>query len=707
VGCCLAVPAIGFSINFIHASVTGAWQPASGATLAAFLILAAALILPSCSADLWRAADGGRKSFAFTALAAVSAVTIVVLGTSGGMAARPWLLHHRSQATPFKVHLTPEAVEGRVVLVRVFTPDPLLTQEMRMVLEGPDENNPEHRQIPRGYARQPWPTYFVFPHPSPATQPWTDFGSAKQTLIAFVLPTETLANEAYRRLGSRPLEDFDVDPQKPETMTCRLFDVSDDEGRRYAGSLRFSAHLVRERHPRWAEVKGKSPTDSLNTLELNWEVRTALPAALRLSHRWRDGGSEMMAVFDPSTPTIPVSVLLYKISDTRVGMRTKLGDQPNTKEFDGDYTALADEVRSVSWSGRLKTERDWDIELCRVAGSPVYLHIADPQPPVPVGHVEKHPAGSADPQWVGVDYLGSKRQRPPSADSFTSQWLIRAARPGYAVLTNPDGSTIVSPLMQSEDRGPYSVSYTVDLRVNNEASTEVRQVLGDNATLDVQFVPYDPFWRWVDISAAGGTTRRGGEMTLHRLGPAESKAVTVRVVDAMPLKGPSDIFTGKLLDTDGKPIAQRRVSIVLPDQQPGKPASWTMTTRHDGTCPLVLPVGTPFRVMLPRDGTWEGPMSQEQLIGEPGGPENPPRERPEGELIIRVDGDQVEVRFEEVKATQDQTPHPEPQNDAARRETSNPDLLKQAPDLPFIAWQPRDLRSPNEPAYRADGTLAD
>ncbi len=202
VGCCLAVPAISFSIYFIHASVTGAWQPASGASLAAFLILAAALILPGCAADLWRAADGGRKSFVLMALAAASAITVVVLGMSGGMALQPWLLHQRSNATPFKVHLTPEAVEGRVVLVRMFTPDPLLTQEMRMVLEGPDENNPEHRQIPRGFDRQPWPTHFVFPHPSPATQPWTDFGSAKQTLIAFVLPTETLAKEAYRRLGS-------------------------------------------------------------------------------------------------------------------------------------------------------------------------------------------------------------------------------------------------------------------------------------------------------------------------------------------------------------------------------------------------------------------------------------------------------------------------------------------------------------------------
>ncbi|MGB3118843.1 MAG: DMT family transporter [Verrucomicrobiales bacterium] len=721
VGWCLAVPAIGFAAFFLHmmANESGGWHPSPGEALAVPLIGLAALMLPSCSADLWRAADGGRKSFVFTAMAAFAAITIVVLSFTGSLALRPWVLHSLRQHQTFKVHLTREVVEGRVVLVRVFTPDPLLSQEMRMVLEGPDENNPEHRHIPRGYARQPWPTHFVFPHPSPATQPWTDFGSAKQTLVAFVLPTEALAQEAYRRLGSRPLEYFDVDPQKPETMTCRLFDVADEKGTRYAGSLLFSANLVREGHPRWAEVKGKSATDSLNTLELNWEVRTALPAALTLSHRWRDSGSEMMAVFDPSTPTISVSVLLYKISDTRVGMRMMLGNQPNTKEFDGDYTALADEMRSVAWSGPLKTERDWDVELCRVAGGPVYLYIVDPPPPVPVGHVEKHPAGSADPQWVGVDYLGSKRQRPPSADFFTAQWLIRAARPGYAVLTNPDGSTTVSPLTQSDDRGPYSVSYTVELRVNNEASTEVRQVLGDNARLDIHFVPYDPFWRWVDISTTGGTTKRGGEMTLHRFGPAESKAVTVRVVDAMPLKGPSDIFTGKLLDADGKPIAHRRVSIVLPNQQPGKPASWTMTTRHDGTCPLVLPVGTPFRVMLPREGSWEGPMGQEQLIGEPGGPENPPRERPEGELIIRVDGEKVEAQFQELKATRGQSPfgvdaqpapdplpNPETPYDATRREAGQPELLKQQPDLPFIAWQPPGPASESSPTYRGDGTLA-
>ncbi len=404
VGWCLAVPAIGFAAFFLHsmANESGGWHPSPGEALAVPLIGLAALMLPSCSADLWRAADGGRKSFVFTAMAALSAITVVVLSFTGSLALRPWVLHSLRQHQPFKVHLTREAVEGRVVLVRVFTPDPLLSQEMRLVLEGPDENIPEHRRIPSGYTRQPWPTHFVFPHPSPATQPWTDFGSAKQTLVAFVLPTEALAQEAYRRLGSRPLEYFDVDPQKPETMTCRLFEVSDDQDRRYAGSLLFSADLVREGHPRWAEVRGLGATDSLNTLELNWEVRTSRPAAMTLSHRWRDGGSESMVVVDPSTPKIPVSVLLYKISDTRVGMRLLLGNQPNTKEFDGDYATLADEMRAVSWSGPLKTERDWDIELCRVAGGAVYLHIADPPLPEPVVPVEQHPAGSGDPDPLPI-----------------------------------------------------------------------------------------------------------------------------------------------------------------------------------------------------------------------------------------------------------------------------------------------------------------
>ena len=237
-----------------------------------------------------------------------------------------------------------------------------------MVLEGPDAD-PEQGMIPRGFARLPRPDNFVFPNPSPARQPWSDFGSSKQTTIAFVLPSEELAKAAYRRLGSMPPTFdriqppgtfyFDLDPTKPETMTCRLFEVKDAQGQRYAGSLLFSAERIREGHPRWAELRSLPAVAALNTLELSWEVFTSRPAAMTLRHRCKDGGSESMDVCDQPAGNTKlyqqkISVLLYKISDRRVGMRFMNGAQPNTKEFDGEFSTLADELRTWSWGEERK-----------------------------------------------------------------------------------------------------------------------------------------------------------------------------------------------------------------------------------------------------------------------------------------------------------------------------------------------------------------
>ena len=399
VGCCFAVPAIGFAIFFIHAAVSarGAWNPSRDEMLAVPLIALAAILLPNFSATLWQAAGGGKRTFIGAAMAAIGAITGCVLAFSGGMAAKPWLIRSLDMQRPFNVFLAPEGVSGRVVYVRMFRPDPPSALEMRMLLDGPDGDT-ESRLIPRGYTWNPRPDFFVFPRPSPANQPWTDFGSAKQTLIAFVLPTEELAQQAYRRLGSGPLNferllppgsfSFDLDPRKPETMICTLFTVADEKGQHFTGSLRFAAELIREGHPRWVEVRSLPTVDSLNTLELSWEVQTSRPSAMTLKHRYRFGGGESMVVHDQPTGGTKlyqqkISALLYKISDTRVGMRLINGPQPNTKEFDGDYATLAEEMRTapISWC---KTERDWDIELCHVAGGAVTLHVADPPAPIRV-----------------------------------------------------------------------------------------------------------------------------------------------------------------------------------------------------------------------------------------------------------------------------------------------------------------------------------
>lgn len=275
-----------------------------------------------------------------------------------------------------------------------------------MVLDAPDGDK-EWRLLPSSFSWKPQPDFIVFPRPSPANQPWTDFGSAKETLIAFVLPTEELAQEASRRLGSKPLIiRFGSQPRTPETMTSTLFEVTDAKGQRFTGSLQFSHELIREGHPRWVEVRSLPAMDSLNTLELAWEVRSsAIPSAMTLKHRWKDGGSESMNVMSvgdqpPGNTKLyqqRISVLLYKVSDTRVGLRLIHGTQPNAKEFDGDFTTLAEEMRTAPLTGWCKTERDWDIELCRVAGGAVTLRVADPSAPVlmPKGGTTSSPLDKA------------------------------------------------------------------------------------------------------------------------------------------------------------------------------------------------------------------------------------------------------------------------------------------------------------------------
>ncbi len=553
-GCCLAVPAIGFTAFFLHAMMneSGGWHPAPGEALAVPLIALAAVTLPGCAAALWNLAGGGRKTFIGIAMSAASAITIAVLGMSGGMAARPWLLQQKEQQA-FKVHIAPEAVEGRVVIVRVLTPDPNHGREMRMVLEGPDDD-PEHRMIPRGFKRQPWPEVFVFPSPSPARQPWTDFGSAKQTLVAFVLPTEALAKEAYRKLGSGPLEydrvqppgafHFDLDPAKPETMTCRLFEVADGTGPSYTGSLVFSAGLIREGHPRWVEVRSRGFVDSHRNLEYSWEISTSRPAAVTLRHRNKEGGGETMDLCDQPAGTTKtyqqkVSLLLYKVGDNRVGMRLMNGTQPNTREFEGDFEAITSELEPLQSGGTWKTERDWDFELCRIAGSPVILRLENPPPPTSVVY-ERNPPGSEDPGWLRITYDGSS-EFPPRSEGTRKlpgfhryRWSIRAARPGFVKLSDPFGNPLVAPLEKSEYTGLFEASYMLEVEPVNDGTTEVRRVLGPQKHAMQVAVPFQELFKQVDESKRSANPDRGTPSTLHRYGPVDRLPVTATVTDLAP-----------------------------------------------------------------------------------------------------------------------------------------------------------------------------
>jgi predicted Ser/Thr protein kinase len=690
-GCCLAVPAIGFTAFFLHAMAneSGGWHPAPGEAVAVPLIALAALTLPGSAASLWNLAGGGKKSFIGMAMSAVSAITVVVLGMSGGFAARPWLLQHKHQEA-FKVHLAPEAVEGRVVIVRVFTPDPNHGREMRMVLKGPDDD-PEHRMIPRGFKRQPRPDVFVFPCPSPAKQPWSDFGSAKQTLVAFVLPTEALAKEAYRKLGSGPLESgrvqppgafhFDLDPAKPETMTCRLFEVADGTGPSYTGSLIFSAGLIREGHPRWVEVRSGGFVDAHRNLEFSWEILTSRPAAVTLRHRTKEGGGETMDLCDQPAGNTKlyqqkISLLLYKVGDNRVGMRLMNGPQPNTREFEGDFEAIARELEHLQSGGTWKTERDWDIELCRVADNPVILRIGDPPPPTVV-EKETRPLGSDDPRWVEITFEGDEKNPPfangpqklPGFHRFL--WLLRASRPGFVKVTGPHGAPLIAPLAKSEESGLYEALYALELVPVDDRTTEVRRALGPQKDAIQIAQPYEELSQRVKESACSTNPARETESMLHRYGPVTSPMVSAIVTDkpseagaantpvtpvpeerlwqlfpgdleAMPEV--SDGIFGKLTDGSGQPIGNRAILFVA------KPASGDgsglakAVTKADGSFTVGLPPSEIFQIFILRgDGGDKNEIPDQAhgaFVGIPRG------DRDKGALNLRFDGKKVEARFE-------------------------------------------------------------
>jgi hypothetical protein len=692
VGLGLAVPAVGFAAFFIHAAATesGGWHPSPNEKWAVPLIMLAALSLPSFAAGLWNAAGGGKKGFICMAMSAIAAITVVVLGMSGGMAARPWLLQHKQQQA-FKVHIAPEAVEGRVVIVRVFTPDPNHGREMRMVLEGPDDD-PEHRTIPSGFfKRQPRPDVFVFPSPTPAKQPWTDFGSAKQTLVAFVLPTEELAKEAYRKLGSGPLEFgrvqppgaflFDLDPSKPETMTCRLFQVADGTGPSYTGSLMFSAGLIREGHPRWVEVRSRGCVDSNRNLEYSWEISTSRPAAVMLRHRTKEGGGETMDVCDLPTGTTKtyqqkINLLLYKISDTRVGMRLMNGTQPNTREFDGDFDAIARELEPLQTGGTWKTERDWDIELCRVAGNPVILRVEGPPPPTVV-EKETKPLGSDDPRWVEITYQGDKKNPPfaigpqklPGFHRFL--WLLRASRPGLVKVAGPYGPPLIAPLEKSDESGLYEALYAVELVAVDERTTEVRRVLGPQKDAIQVAAPYEELSQRVKESACSTNPARETESMLHRYGPVTSPMVTAIITDR-PLEAAvantavapvpeerlwqllpgdleatpevSDGIFGKLTDGSGQPMGNRAVLFVAKPTQGDGGGLARAVTKSDGSFTVELPPSEIFQIFVLRgDGGDKNEVPDQAhaaFVGIPRG------DRDKGALNLRFDGQKVEARFE-------------------------------------------------------------
>lgn len=696
VGWCLAVTAVGFAAFFIHSLATeqGGWHPSPGEALAVPLIGLAALTLPPFAASLWHAAGGGRKTMIGMAMSAVAAITVVLLGMSGGMA-----ITKKAQSSGGLVdaRLQPVKVVGNALIVRVVTGENCPVLDLRPTLESPaapdaalapSTPNEVHIAL-RG---ETGPGSYVWPQ-SPATERFPlSIGARMEFPLAFTLPTPELAQQAFENL--RPLGRIEVTPDHPQRVV--IFDVTDPHGVQFTASLQFSTPILAG-DPRWVQVKTLRTKDTATTLEMSWEILTTRPSAMALSYRGPNGGGhESMDVSDQlvANSTLyrqEVSVLLYKMSDTRVGVRTVLDTQPNATELDGDFATLAKEMRDmVPWFGRTKPERGMKLPLCRIAGQPVLLRIADPPPPT---IVEQVPLGARDPRWVESTYVGSKKQPPFTAGPqklsgwHRFQWIIRAARPGQVVVTNPDGSTLVAPLQQSDHTGPYLAAYSLELRVNDPTSTEVRSALGESSRFDIQLVPYEQLSRWVDESACSTNPARETESMLHRFGPVESKPVTFRIEDASPppalpppsggeaSKSPNASIEGRLLDSRGKPVARHRLLILNPVIEATHQQAQIFAevrTDGDGGFGVALPVGKPFAVVLPRNSANNGPglkeneandglHSQQQMIGDLGGPTGQAPKAVVGEMEVRIAGDKLKVhlrKLREIPLSTSQPPAP-------------------------------------------------
>jgi tRNA A-37 threonylcarbamoyl transferase component Bud32 len=543
VGWVVTLPAIGFAAFFFHAMLneTGGWHPAPSEMVIVPLIAFGAVLLPMSSILLWQAQSTRQRSQWLSIFGVIATLVVSVAAFSWGMA-----ITKKAQSSGGFVdaRLQPVKVVGNALIVRVVTGENCPVLDLRPTLESPaapDAALPPStpNEVHIALRSETGPGSYVWPQ-SPATERFPlSIGARMEFPLAFTLPTPELAQQAFENL--RSLGRIEVTPDHSQRVV--IFEVTDPHGVQFTASLQFSTPILAG-DPRWVQVNTLPTKDTATTLEMSWEILTTRPSAMTLSYRGPNGGGhESMDVCDQLVGNSTLyrqnaSVLLYKMSDTRVGVRTVLDTQPNATEITGDFATIAKEMRDmVPWFGRIKPERGMKLPLCRIAGQPVLLRVADPPPPT---IVEKEPLGARDPRWVEGTYVGSKKQPPFTAGSqkltgwHRFQWLIRAARPGQVVVTNPDGSTLVAPLQQSDQAGPYLAAYSLELRVNDPTSTEIRSVLGESSKIDIQLFPYEQLSRWVEESACSTNPARETESMLHRFGPVESKPVTFRIEEALP-----------------------------------------------------------------------------------------------------------------------------------------------------------------------------
>jgi tRNA A-37 threonylcarbamoyl transferase component Bud32 len=374
-------------LTYVHdvRPIPGDSQPGAGVPLVPLVVWLSVIVLVDVLIlrAVWRAvnrselpargvADNKSKNRRMAVAMGIAAVCLVVwfvlLKISVGGVKEGGLLN---------MTVMPVKVIGRNVIVRVMTREPSSPCEMRVVLEGPvnsaDQMNIGMPVMPTELAESGFRGTFVTPRGSPGNQPWFNLPGPMSVDLAFAFPTPELAQMAFENVqASQP-----IDVISNITRRHTIMDVVDPNGVHSTALLLVSAP-VREGDPKWVSVDCVSHLSSGSSVDMTWEVRTSRQGAV--IRRYDHGATEVVLSGERDKRGLfktTIRIFLYATGPGRVRLEEWTGASHSNVEMDGDFNALAREFRDTAFPGTIKTEREWETELCRIGGKPVTVQVTD------------------------------------------------------------------------------------------------------------------------------------------------------------------------------------------------------------------------------------------------------------------------------------------------------------------------------------------
>lgn len=307
-------------------------------------------------------------------MAAVSCVIAVV-----GVMLWTWTwTKSREHETVGMIHpqIMPLRTVGNSVIVRITTPLPGPPYEMRFLFDGPefplDQKADGHQPVPAGLLEDGFNGVIVTPGISPGNQPWIQ-SSGMVTEAAFVLPTPEHAQAAA--LNFRHLGVIFIEPNSSQRAV--IFDTPLQQEANYTAAIQFSPP-VGEGDRRWAQINRTHLNESGKSTEMIFEIRTSRPAGMILQHG--NSRSAIMLTARRDNRNDYTTTVHLVLSAHRPGLSQlycTINGMSSVSEMEGDLEPLVREFRATAIDGRLKTERDWENELCRLGGKPVTLRVSD------------------------------------------------------------------------------------------------------------------------------------------------------------------------------------------------------------------------------------------------------------------------------------------------------------------------------------------